>query len=203
MAAASPASLPFSQACENNKIPILAVLRRHLGQPALVLEIGSGTGQHAAFFSSELPHLTWQPTDVAEHLPGIAAWRSHGGGPGLRAPRALDVRDRPWLDAGVDAVFSANTAHIMSWEEVQVFFAGVAEVLRPGGLLLLYGPFHYGGAATSPSNAEFDLWLRRRDPHSGVRHFEEVDALAAAVGLRLREDNSMPANNRLLVWQLD
>lgn len=203
MVDASAACRPFSQACENNKHPILAVLRRHLVQPALVLEIGSGTGQHAAFFSSELPHLTWQPTDVVEHLPGIAAWRSHGGGPGLRAPLPLDVRDRPWPEPVVDAVFSANTAHIMSWEEVTMFFDGVAEVLPPGGILLLYGPFHYGGAATSPSNAEFDRWLRRRDPKSGVRHFEAIDALAGEVGLRLREDHSMPAHNRLLVWQRD
>lgn len=193
--------LPFSQACENNKRPILAVLRRHLVAPATVLEIGSGTGQHAVFFAAELPHVIWQPTDVAAHLPGIRAWVEACPSPNLRLPLALDVEWQPWPVEACDAVFSANTAHIMSWPMVQAFVAGVGTILGRDGRLFLYGPFHYGGQPTSPSNAAFDASLRRRDPASGVRDFEAVDALARAAGLTFVEDNPMPANNRLLVWR--
>jgi len=195
------ADLPFSQACENNKAPILAILRRHLDQPHRVLEIGSGTGQHAVYFAAELPHLTWQPSDLRENLPGVAARVRQGGLTNVLEPIELDVESRPWPIAACDAVFSANTAHIMSWSSVQRCLAGVGAVLSPGGRFFLYGPFNYDGAYTSPSNEEFDGWLRRRDPASGIRDFEEVAEQAARAGLEPVEDNQMPANNRLLIWR--
>ncbi len=157
-----------------------------------MLEIGSGTGQHAAYFAPELPHLTWQPSDVAEHLPGI-----RGGG---ESSRSNSMSKRPWPRVDVDAVFSANTAHILSWPQVERMFEGVGRLLPPGGLFALYGPFHYGGRPSSESNARFDAMLRARDPASGVRNFEDLQALAQRCGLALAEDNPMPANNRLLVW---
>ncbi len=193
--------LPFSQACENNKRPILAVLQRHLTQPNLVLEIGSGTGQHAVFFARELPHLVWQPSDRDEYLDVVRARVGRAAVANLPAPLELDVDRQPWPIAVADAVFSANTCHIMSWRSVGHFVAGVGAMLRPGGLFLLYGPFNYGGAFTSPSNEAFDASLRRRDPNMGIRDFEAIDALAGDAELQLVEDNPMPANNRLLVWR--
>ena len=157
-----------------------------------MLEIGSGTGQHAAYFAPELPHLTWRASDVAEYLDGIRLW-------GVE-PIELDV-DKPWPSINVDAVFSANTAHIMSWPQVERMFAGVGRLLPGGGLFALYGPFHYHGRSTSESNARFDAALRARDPASGVRDFADVVALAERAGLALTEDNAMPANNRLLVFR--
>jgi cyclopropane fatty-acyl-phospholipid synthase-like methyltransferase len=190
----------YSESCERNRDPILGVLRRVFADRRQVLEIGSGTGQHAAYFAPELPHLTWQPSDRAENLPGIRLWREEAQTPGLLEPIELDVeRAFPALEA--DAVFSANTCHIMSWPQVERFFAAVGALLPTGGVFALYGPFHYGGKPTSPSNAEFDAWLRKRDPASGVRDMEAVRDLAARHGLRLDEDNAMPANNRLLVFR--
>jgi hypothetical protein len=184
---------PFSEACERNRAPILEVLRRIFSNRRRVLEIGSGTGQHAAYFAPELPHLVWQASDVAENLPGIREWVAHP------APIELDV-EREWPRIEADAVFSANTCHIMSWPQVQRMFAGIGEI-RSLKTLCLYGPFNYDGRPTSESNARFDMMLRGRDPASGIRDIEEIDALAAAAGLRLQEDNAMPANNRLLVFQ--
>lgn len=189
----------FSDACERNREPILQVLRRVFADRKAVLEIGSGTGQHAAYFAPALQHLSWQPADVAENLPSIRLWREEAQAPGLLEPIELDV-DRPFPVVKVDAVFSANTCHIMSWPQVERFFAGVGALLPPSGAFALYGPFHYGGKPTSPSNAEFDAFLRGRDPKSGVRDFEEIAALAKRGGLVLKEDNAMPANNRLLVF---
>jgi len=195
-----PARLPFSQACENNREPILGVLRRHLEMPATVIEVGSGTGQHAVYFAAELPHITWQPTDRAENLSAVAAWRDHAGLPNVAAPIELDVLHEPWPVITSAAVFSANTTHIMSWRAVEAFTRGVGRILAPDGLFFLYGPFNYGGAYTSASNAEFDAFLRTRDPASGIRAIEDMQALAGAAGLTLLEDNALPANNRLLVW---
>jgi len=183
---------PYSEASERNREPILAILKRVFRDSTLVLEIGSGTGQHAASFATELPHLRWQASDVAEHLAGIRAW-------GVE-PIELDV-DKPWPAIEADAAFSANTAHIMSWPQVERMFQGVALVLSGGGVFALYGPFHYGGRPTSESNARFDAMLRSRDPASGLRDFEHIRALAARCGLAVIEDNAMPANNRLLVFK--
>jgi SAM-dependent methyltransferase len=190
----------FSDACERNREPILRVLRRVFADRRHVLEIGSGTGQHAAYFAPVLPHLSWQPSDVAENLPSIRLWRDEVQTPRLLEPIELDA-DRPFPPVEADAVFSANTCHIMSWPQVERMFAGIAALLPPGGALALYGPFHYNGKPTSPSNAEFDAWLRGRDPLSGVRNFEDIRDLAKRHGLALEEDNAMPANNRLLVFR--
>lgn len=184
---------PYSEACERNREPILAVLKRVFAGSRKVLEIGSGTGQHAAYFSAALPQLRWQASDVAEHLAGIRKW-------GVE-PIELDV-DQPWPPVDADAVFSANTAHIMSWPQVERMFAGAA-AMPSCELLCLYGPFSYGGKHTSESNARFDAMLRARDPASGIREFEAICALAARCGLRLDEDHALPANNRLLVFRSD
>ena len=192
---------PFSEACEQNKVPILAVLREVFSRPGLVLEIGSGTGQHAAWLPRFLPHLTWQPTDVADALPGIRLRLAEAALPNLAAPVELDVLDQPWPVAEVDYVFSANTVHIMSWPMVEACFAGVGRVLRLGGDFCLYGPFSCDGCHTEESNMRFDRWLRARDPDSGVRDIVELDRLAEAASLDRRGNFGMPVNNRILHWR--
>jgi len=191
---------PYAEACERNRGPILAVLQRIFSDRRRVLEIGSGTGQHAAYFAAALPHLVWQPSDVAEHLAGIGLWRSESGAPNLRRPLELDV-ERPWPDTVADAVFSANTCHIMSWPQVERMFEGVGRLLPARGVLALYGPFNYGGRHTSESNARFDAMLRARDPQSGLRDIEALFALGEREYLEKEEDVAMPANNRLLVFR--
>lgn len=192
---------PFAESCEQNKAPILAVLQQVLEQPALVLEVGSGTGQHAVYFAAAMPHLTWQPSDVADNLPGVEMWLQEAALPNLRAPLMLDVSRDPWPQEHYDAVFSANTAHIMAWPEVERMFEGVSGVLKPGGRFCLYGPFNYGGRYTAPSNERFDAWLRSRTPHMGVRDVDDLKSLADRVGLELERDYDMPADNRTLVWK--
>lgn len=192
---------PFSESCVQNREPILAVLREIFADCRQVLEIGSGTGQHAVYFGAALPHLVWQSADVPLHHAGIRAWLDEAALPNVRPPIALDVSQPGWRSGRYDAVFSANTLHIMSWPEVEAFFEGVGEVLEAGGVLAVYGPFNTNGTYTSESNARFDAWLKARDPASGVRDFEAVDALARAQGLVLRQDIAMPANNRTLVWR--
>ena len=191
---------PYSQACENNKTPILSVIREAFNQPVTVWEIGSGTGQHACYFASELPHLVWQPTDLAENHPGINAWRGEAQLPNLNPPVILDVTSPTWPCDGMDVVFTANTLHIMSWHNVEVLFERFNIYLNPLATVCVYGPFNYNGNYTSESNAHFDQWLKNRDPLSGIRDFEAVLALAENAGLRLIKDNAMPANNRLLVF---
>jgi SAM-dependent methyltransferase len=191
---------PFSEACERNREPILAVLRRVFADRKRVLEIGSGTGQHAAGFAPALPQLVWQPSDVAEHLAGIGLWVAEAGAANLRRPLELDV-DRPWPDIAADAVFSANTCHIMSWPQVERMFEGVGRLLPAGGVLALYGPFNYSGRPTSESNARFDAMLRERDPRSGLRDIEALLTLGERAYLEKAEDIAMPANNRLLVFR--
>lgn len=194
--------LPFSPACERNREPILAVLREHLAASARVLEIGGGTGQHAEFFAAQLPHLHWQSSDRADYLPGLAARIRHAALPNLPAPFELDVARRElWPAQRFDAVYSANTLHIMGWSEVEQFFRLVDSVLEPRSTLIVYGPFNYGGRFTSESNAAFDAQLRADDPRRGIRDFEAVDALARAQGFALVTDFAMPANNRCLVWR--
>ena len=191
---------PYSEACEQNKEPILAVLREFFVRPGLVLEIGSGTGQHAVHFVRELQHLTWQPTDLASSLPGMQLWTAEANLPNLRPPLELNVCRDPWPVARANGVFSANTAHIMAWTAVECLFQGVGRVLEPDGAFCLYGPFNYGGRYTSASNAEFDRSLRARDPASGIRDFDDLNRLAKVNGLHLLSDCPMPVNNRTLVW---
>ncbi|CAD6879155.1 hypothetical protein [Methylomonas albis] len=192
---------PFSQACENNKEPILQILKTVFDQPMTVWEIGSGTGQHACHFAGNLPHLTWQPTDRPENLPGIHLWRDAVQLANLLPPLSLDVADLQWPCARIDALFTANTLHIMSSAEVGLLFKRLANYLSAEATLCIYGPFNYAGAYTSESNARFDLWLKERDERSGIKDFETIMGLAAAIGLTLQADHAMPANNRLLVLQ--
>jgi len=192
---------PFSESCVQNREPILAVLRELFADRRHVLEVGSGTGQHAVYFGAELSHLVWQTADVPQHHAGIRLWLAEAGLANVLPPLELDVNQGNWRSGRYDAVFSANTLHIMSWPEAEKFFAGVGEVLEAGGILAVYGPFNYGGRYTSESNARFDAWLKARDPASGVRDFEAVDAQARAQGLSLLRDIAMPANNRTLVWR--
>jgi SAM-dependent methyltransferase len=194
-------ALPWSEACERNRHPILEVLRVAFADRRRVLEIGAGTGQHAVHFARHLAWLAWQPSDRREHLGGLGARVAAEGPANLTPPVELDVLAAPWPALWADAAFSANTLHIMSWRAVEALFAGLGAVLPAGGVLAVYGPFHCGGRATSDSNAAFDAMLRERDPDSGVRDFEAVDALARAAGLALQADHAMPANNRLLVWR--
>jgi len=196
-----PGVKPYSEACERNREPILAVIRPVLATSRAVLEIGSGSGQHAVYFAAALPHLVWYPSDCEGAIPGMRLWIDEAGLTNLRSPQVLDVNEAPWGISAVDAVFSANTAHIMQWREVQALMEGVGALLPPGGVFLLYGPFNYNGRYTSDSNRHFDTWLKARDPGSGIRDFEAVNALAAQAGLDLEQDAAMPANNRILHWR--
>lgn len=188
----------FCQACENNKEPILAVLRPLLDGRRAVLEIGSGTGQHAAHFAAAMPHIEWQTSDVEENHASIAAWIE--GIDNARAPLVLDVDAGDWPAGPYDAVFSANTAHIMHWPSVVNMFHGVGGILARSGVFAIYGPFNYGGGYTSEGNARFDAQLRATHPGMGLRDAEAMIALAGEVGMTLDADHAMPANNRTLVF---
>ncbi len=190
-----------SDAADRNKAPILEILANELAHSTTVLEIGSGTGQHALYFAANLPHLLWQPTDTGEYLPALRERLRLEGGANLRPVVELDVRSSSWPVDKFDAIFSANTLHIMSWSSVEQFFHGVGATLATPGGLCIYGPFRYGGRYTSESNAAFDSFLRDRDPESGIRDFEALDSLAKHQGLALAADHAMPANNQLLVWK--
>jgi hypothetical protein len=192
---------PFSQACENNQQPILEIIREVFSKPSTVWEIGSGTGQHACYFARAMPHLTWQPTDRTPYLSGIQRWLDDSQLANIHPPLALDVTDPIWPCQGIDALFSANTLHIMSRKEVEICFERLGVYLNPQASICLYGPFNYQGHFTSDSNARFDAWLKRQNPLSGIRDFEWVSQLARDIGLELIADHAMPANNRLLVLQ--
>jgi cyclopropane fatty-acyl-phospholipid synthase-like methyltransferase len=190
----------YSEACERNRDPILDVLTRVFADRSCVLEVGSGTGQHAVFFAGRLSHLIWQPSDLSENIAGLNERIAHEGSDNLRKPLTLNVAERPWSVSGVDAIFSANCLHIMSWEHVIEFFLRATETLVNGGRMCIYGPFRYEKKYTSDSNAKFDLSLKMHDPLSGIRDFESVNELAEEGGFSLVQDFSMPANNQLLVW---
>jgi SAM-dependent methyltransferase len=192
--------LPFSEACERNKDPILAVLRECLAHRLHVLEIGSGTGQHAVHFARHLPHVYWHPTEQRSYLPDLAARIQLEGDQNVKPPTLLDVRQSVWPLRSVDAVFTANTLHIMSWPEVIAMYRGIGGVLSAGGVLCVYGPFRYDGRYTSESNRDFDRTLQERNPLSGLRDMTAVTHLAAEYGLRLTADHDLPAFNRLLVF---
>jgi cyclopropane fatty-acyl-phospholipid synthase-like methyltransferase len=192
---------PYAESCEKNREPILAVLKEIFSDRKQVLEIASGTGQHAVYFARELPHLTWQPSELTMNIAGIQAWLDEAQLPNVSNPLAIDVNDAHWPVTGVDAVFNANTVHIISWPEVERMFTHIARVIAPEGCVCFYGPYNYNGRFTSESNERFDAWLRSRDPNSGIRDFEAVNQLAASHDLDLLRDNEMPSNNRCLVWQ--
>ncbi len=195
-----PIDKPFSPACERNRGPLLEVLRHSFADVRSVLEIGSGTGQHAVHFAAAQPHLVWQASDRASYLPGIRQWFDEATLPNTPAPLALNVNDA-WPDIQVDAIFTANTLHIMEWSEVQRFFSMLTKVLRTDGLLTIYGPFNRAGQFTSEGNARFDAELKRANPQRGIRDIEAVDRLAAQAGLELQADLAMPANNRCVTWR--
>ena len=191
---------PFSASCERNKEPILDVLRSRFAGCAQALEIGSGTGQHAVHFARALPHLTWYPTEQLAYLADLTERVRLEGPHNVRAPTLLDVRQAVWPRRSVDAVFTANTLHIMSWPAVTSAFNGIGGVLAPGGALCVYGPFRYAGRYTSDSNREFDQMLQERDLLSGLRDIHAITPLAEQYGMRLVADHDLPANNRLLVF---
>ncbi len=191
---------PFSQACANNREPIFRVLARAFADRRHILEIGSGTGQHAVYMAPRLPHLVWQTSDLAENHAGINAWLDDEGADNIRRPLTLDVTG-PWPPGPFDGAFTANTCHIMSWPAVEAMFRGLDSVLGADAVLAVYGPFRYDGHYTSESNARFDQWLRDQAPHQGIRDAGAVAALAEDIGLALEEDNAMPANNQLLVFR--
>lgn len=193
---------PVADSCIENRGPILTVLRQLLAGRRTLLEIGSGTGQHAVYFAPAFPALQWQTSDRAENHPAIHAWLAEEGAANILPPLLLDAL-QPWPVAqqAHDTVFSANTAHIMSWPAVAAMFRGAGEVLRAQGLFILYGPFNYRGRYTTEGNARFDGWLRQRDPQSGIRDVEALQQCAAANGLLPYRDFAMPANNRMLVWR--
>lgn len=190
----------FSPHCERNQGPILEALRTPFATRRRVLEIGSGTGQHAVHFAPALPRVIWQTSDVAANLPGIRLWLAEAALPNLPAPLELDVNGH-WPNESFDAAYTANTLHIISWPAVQRLFAGLERVLTHDALLAIYGPFNYDGQFTAPSNRAFDAWLKTQDPASGIRDFEAVTELARNIGLQLMTDHAMPANNRLLIYQ--
>lgn len=194
-------SPPSAPACERNRQPILEVLREELRNKSRVLEIGSGTGQHAVFFGAALPRLRWQTSDLPEHHEGILAWLEHAGLANVLPPLSLDVQSFDPGSFSFDAVFSANTAHIMHIEAVRAMFELAGKVLEEGGLFCLYGPFNFDGRFSSDSNAAFDASLKQRDPGMGIRDIEQLDRFAAAARLSRVRLYAMPANNNIAVWQ--
>jgi cyclopropane fatty-acyl-phospholipid synthase-like methyltransferase len=191
---------PFSQACENNKHPIVEILQHTFSGCKTILEVGSGTGQHAVHFAEMLPQLSWQTSDLEENHPGINLWLDESRAKNLLRPLSLDLA-KPWPLTLVDGIFTANTLHIVSLPLVEAFFKGVGRHLNPHGILCIYGPFKYNHQFTSPSNAQFDLWLKNIELSRGIRDIEKVIALANNEGLVLTKDFDMPANNQLLVFK--
>lgn len=189
---------PFAESCVQNREPIFSVIAPLLRDCRRLLEIGSGTGQHAVYFAAGLPHLEWQTSDRAASHAGIRAWIEDAGLENVLPPLMLDVSADDWPQTCFDAVFTANTVHIMSHDEVEAMLAGVGRCLDDNGSLLIYGPFNYHGEYTSDSNARFDIWLKQRDPRSGIKDFEWLVDQAAGHGMMLENDYAMPANNRIL-----
>lgn len=196
----SAADLPFSSACERNKQPIWAILGQVLPQAGTVLEIGSGTGQHVVYFAAQTPQLHWQPSDRPEYLPGLRQRLQLEGGANMRPPVMLDVL-KQWPEQVYDAVYSANTSHIMGWPAVCAMFAGAAPRLAHGGVFCLYGPFNENGKFTALGNAAFDAQLRSQDPQMGLRDIADIESLAIGQHMKLTGQFQLPANNRLLLFQ--
>ncbi|MDC8445943.1 MAG: class I SAM-dependent methyltransferase [Nitrosomonas sp.] len=191
----------FSEAAERNKRPILDKLHPLLADCAAVLEIGSGTGQHATFFAPALPHLVWQPTELPDKLALLTSTSRSHPSENLATPLPLDIDDDYWPRIQADAVFTANTLHIIHWPQVCRLFSRAGALLPQQGIFCTYGPFNRDGRYTSASNAQFDEWLKNRDPESGIRDIADLQQLAEKCGMSLQHDFAMPANNRLLVWR--
>ena len=191
---------PFSPACERNRDPILEVLRVYFRHQQRVLEVGSGTGQHAVYFGQGLPHLLWQASDREENLPGIRLWLDEANLQNTPAPMTLEVKAL-WPTISFDGLFTANTLHIMAWPEIEAFFEGMNQALTEDAVGIIYGPFHRKGRLTSPSNAQFDAWLKSQAPHQGIRDLEAVIALAQEHRFDLIEAIDMPAHNQSLIFQ--
>ena len=190
----------FSQAAVNNQAPILAHLSVLFSEPATVLEIGSGSGQHVIAFASALPQVMWQPSDQGEYLDGLRQNLAAHAPANVRDVVTLDMAVEPWPVSGIDHIYAANVVHIAPAELLSVLLRGAANLLPAAGLLCLYGPYKYGGQFTTDSNERFDGWLKSRNPRSGIRDFEAVCQIADECGLELRDDHVMPANNQLLVF---
>ena len=191
---------PYSEACEQNRHVILDVIKPLLLEKHKVLEVGSGTGQHAIFFAQEMPHLIWHTSDRVENHSGIQQWLDEYSLNNIHPPITLDVSKDVWPNTDVDTIFSANAVHIMAWESVIDLFKNAGTLLPKGAFLILYGPFNYNGKYTSDSNKHFDAWLKNRDPNSGIRDFEAINKLANEANFTFIEDFRMPANNRILQW---
>jgi SAM-dependent methyltransferase len=189
---------PYSESCVQNREPILDVISPIFSTASAVLEIGSGTGQHAIYFAEKMPHLTWYTSDRPSYIDGINMWLEGANLPNVIPPIELDVTADHWPVSGIDAVFTANSVHIMGQREVECLMEGVGKLLNEQGSLVIYGPFNYAGSYTSESNERFDQWLKSRDPESGIKDFEEIRSLADQNAMRLITDHTMPANNRIL-----
>ena len=192
---------PYAEACDENGPHILKVLKASMPAHGDLLEIGSGTGQHAVMFAEALPDIQWHTSDMSEMHEGIQMWLDEVELPNLHSPVALDVLNDNWPEQTFDAVYSANTAHIMPEEAVEAMFQGVAKILKPGAPFLLYGPFMYDGEHTSESNWRFDRWIRSWEKHRGIRDVSWLKSIAEPLGLMLEEDIEMPVNNRILLWR--
>jgi cyclopropane fatty-acyl-phospholipid synthase-like methyltransferase len=191
---------PNAPAAMRNQDPILEVINDEFQGRTTILEIGSGTGQHAVFFASKMPWLTWQTSDLQENHDGINAWLEEADLDNVLAPLELDVEASLQIDEGFDAVFSANTAHIMSIDAVECMFRIVSKVLSAGGKFCLYGPFNRNGEFTSDSNRNFDANLKSQNPVMGIRDLADLDGFAQANGLKRANLYAMPANNMIVVW---
>ncbi len=199
---AADTELPVSEACLRNQRPIADVLKRVLPRHSVVLEVGSGTGQHAAFMTGLLPDITWQPSELAERISSINAWRLKAAHPNFLPPLVLDVAQDLWPVKQVDAVFSANVVHYVSWPSVRMMMSGIGRVLRVGGQVCLYGPFNYDRRFTSEGNRRLDEWLKADiNPEAGIKDVEQIVLSARREKLRLIDDIEMPANNRMLVFK--
>lgn len=191
-------SKPYSESCDQNKDHILSIISPLLSSCKNVLEIGSGTGQHAIYFAEKLPQLKWHTSDCLDYHAGINSWLSESAVKNIEKPFELNVSTSQWPTFDVDAVFTANSVHIMSDKDVVNLIAGVGGLLKSKGSFIIYGPFNYNGEYTSESNQRFDQWLKERDPASGIKHFEAIVAQAKDNGMSLVTDYEMPANNRIL-----
>ena len=191
---------PYAAAAEQNQDAILPILLEEFSNKQNILEIGSGTGQHAVYFAQQLPQLIWHPSDKAENLAGIQQWINEADLPNVQMPIELDVCNQ-WPQKRFDGAFAANVAHIMHWHEIEAMFTGLTSILVPNAVFCLYGPFNINGNYTSDSNRKFDQWLQSRDPHSCIRDKDDLNILAKKNSLLLHKDWEMPHNNRILSWK--